>query len=118
MSRTPELVRSGKPAAITNAETPDHTLSNQLGLVGSQFNWAVSVFFFGYILCEIPSNFMVTKYNPSLWIGRIMISWGIAAACMASVQNFAGLMVVRTLLGAMEGGYAPGTALYMAFWYK
>ncbi|KXS21310.1 MFS general substrate transporter [Gonapodya prolifera JEL478] len=105
-------------ATIMNAETPERTLAGELGLVGSQFNWAVSVFYFGYILCEVPSNLMITKVSPSTWIARIMTTWGIAATCLGAVQNFAGLAAVRVIIGAMEGGFAPGTAFYMAFWYK
>ncbi|KXS17358.1 MFS general substrate transporter [Gonapodya prolifera JEL478] len=105
-------------AVIMNAETPTHSLLVQLGLDGNKFNWALSGFFFGYVLLEIPSNLLITRFNPSRWIARIMTSWGILAACMGAVQNFAGLVVVRALVGCMEAGYSPGTALYLSFWYK
>ncbi|KXS17384.1 MFS general substrate transporter [Gonapodya prolifera JEL478] len=105
-------------AAIINAETPTHTLAFDLGLNGDQFNWAVSIFFFGYVLFEIPSNLILTRVSPSGWIGRILASWGIFAACMGATQNYAGLLAVRALTGCMEAGFAPGAALYLSYWYK
>ncbi|KXS12850.1 MFS general substrate transporter [Gonapodya prolifera JEL478] len=105
-------------AVIVNAETPTRTMAYQLGLDGNKFNWALSAFFFGYVLLEIPSNLLVTRFNPSRWIARIMTSWGILAACLGAVQNFSGLLVVRALVGCMEAGFSPGTALYLSFWYK
>ncbi|KXS15942.1 MFS general substrate transporter [Gonapodya prolifera JEL478] len=105
-------------AAIMNAETPTHTLSSQLGLVNNQFNWALSAFFFGYVAFEIPSNLMITRFNPSRWIARIMTTWGICAALMGATTNFAGLVAVRVAIGSMEAGYSPGTAFYLTFWYK
>ncbi|KXS15953.1 MFS general substrate transporter, partial [Gonapodya prolifera JEL478] len=105
-------------ALIINAEQPTHTLLVELGLSGTQLNWALSAFFFGYVLFEIPSNLMITRFNPSRWIARIMTSWGILAACMGAVHDFVGLTVVRCLVGVMEAGYSPGTALYLSFWYK
>ncbi|KXS17079.1 MFS general substrate transporter [Gonapodya prolifera JEL478] len=105
-------------AAIMNAENPGHTIFAQLGLDGDKFNWAVSVFFFGYVLFEIPSNLVITYFNPSRWLGRIMTSWGIVATCAAAAQNYSGILTVRAILGCMEAGFAPGTALLMTFWYK
>ncbi|KXS17392.1 MFS general substrate transporter [Gonapodya prolifera JEL478] len=105
-------------AAIMNAETPTHTMFYQLSITGTQFNWALSVFFFGYVLLEIPSNLLITRFNPSRWIARIMTTWGILAAAMGGVQNFTGLVAVRALVGSMEAGFSPGIAFYLTFWYK
>ncbi|KXS12347.1 MFS general substrate transporter [Gonapodya prolifera JEL478] len=105
-------------AYIINRETPSHTMVNQLGLTGSQPNWAISAFYFGFVLFEIPSNLLITKFNPSRWIARIMTSWGIAATCMAAVNNFPSLVAVRVIIGIMEAGFGPGMMLYLAFWYK
>ncbi|KXS13978.1 MFS general substrate transporter [Gonapodya prolifera JEL478] len=105
-------------AAIMNKETPGHSLEEELGMHGSDLNWATSAFFFGYVLFEIPSNMMITKTSPSVWISRIMTTWGIIAAVMGAVHNFAGLIAVRVLLGIMEAGFTPGAALYLTFWFK
>ncbi|KAJ1547200.1 hypothetical protein HK096_004026 [Nowakowskiella sp. JEL0078] len=47
-----------------------------------------------------------------------MVSWGICAACLAAVNNFASLFIVRCLLGVMEAGLFPGVLFYLSFWYR
>jgi ACS family allantoate permease-like MFS transporter len=37
---------------------------------------------------------------------------------MAATQNWAGLMVVRTLLGIFEASVTPGFALFTSQWYR
>ncbi|KAJ3339209.1 hypothetical protein HDU93_008502 [Gonapodya sp. JEL0774] len=37
---------------------------------------------------------------------------------MGATTNFASLVAVRVAVGSMEAGYSPGTALYLAFWYR
>ncbi|CAG8442373.1 12895_t:CDS:10 [Funneliformis mosseae] len=89
-----------------------------LKLVGTQFNWCLSIFFIGYILFEIPSNFMLVRTNPSVWIPFIMISWGVVMTLMAFVTNFSGVMAARFFLGVCEAGFFPGAIYYISTWYK
>ncbi|GBB88643.1 hypothetical protein RclHR1_01520028 [Rhizophagus clarus] len=93
-------------------------IEQDLGLVGTQFNWCLSIFFIGYILFEVPSNFMLIRTNPSIWIPFIMISWGLVMMLMAFVKNFSGLMSARFFLGACESGLFPGAIYYITTWYK
>ncbi|KAK9722825.1 hypothetical protein K7432_002364 [Basidiobolus ranarum] len=94
-----------------------YNLEKDLDLKSGQFGWCLSVFFFGYIIFEIPSNNFLKRARPSRWISRIMISWGIISSCGAAVHNFAGLMSVRFFLGIAEAGFFPGVIYYFSFWY-
>lgn len=83
-----------------------------------QFQTAVSVLFVTYILSELPSNWILKGYvRPSRWIAFITVSWGIIATLTGVVQNYAGLIVCRLLLGLVEGGLFPGCAIYLTFFY-
>ncbi|GES78705.1 MFS general substrate transporter [Rhizophagus clarus] len=93
-------------------------IEHDLGLVGNQFNWCLSIFFFGYTLFEIPSNYMLIWSNPSYWISSIMLLWGIVMTLMAFVKSFLGLMSARFFLGACESGLFPGVIYYITTWYK
>ncbi|ORX96098.1 MFS general substrate transporter [Basidiobolus meristosporus CBS 931.73] len=92
-------------------------LEKDLNLKPGQFGWCLSVFYFGYIFFEIPSNNLLKRATPSRWISRIMISWGIMSCCAAAVKNFAGLMSIRFFLGVAEAGFFPGVIYYFSFWY-
>jgi hypothetical protein len=42
------------------------------------------IFFWGYVLLEVPSNMMLHKFGARRWIARIMISWGIISIATMS----------------------------------
>jgi hypothetical protein len=62
-------------ARTLNNDIPADNLVNQLDLTGNRYNIAVAVFFVPYVLFEAPSNFAMKYFSPSIWIGRIMISY-------------------------------------------
>ncbi|KAJ3101187.1 hypothetical protein HDU97_001599 [Phlyctochytrium planicorne] len=81
-------------------------MERDLGMTdSSQFNWCLSIFFFGYIIFEVPSNNMLKAFTPSVWIARIMITWGLCASLMAFTFNFGSLMAARAFLGVFEAGF-------------
>lgn len=54
-------------------------------------------------LLEIPSNVLLKKFSrPSVYIGILVTTWGIVMTLHGVVRNFAGLLVVRLLLGVFE----------------
>src|ERR1700676_5728821 len=61
------------------------TMNKQLGLSASQFGFAAGIFFLGYTLFEIPSNFLLYRVGARRWLARIMISWGIVSTAMIFV---------------------------------
>ncbi|RIA89648.1 MFS nicotinic acid transporter Tna1 [Glomus cerebriforme] len=101
---------------IGNAKL-DH-IEDDIGLVGNQFNICLSIFFVGYILFEIPSNLILIKTSPSIWIPSTMVAWGIVMTLMSFVNNFSGLMSARFFLGACESGLFPGVIYFITRWYK
>ncbi|KAJ4359601.1 uncharacterized protein N0V89_000156 [Didymosphaeria variabile] len=88
------------------------------GLSASQFTWLGSIYYAGYIVAAPIHNRFFQAYSPSKWIAGCVIAWGIVLACMAACQNFAGLMVDRTILGALEASINTGFSLITAAWYR
>ncbi|KAI8801780.1 major facilitator superfamily domain-containing protein [Cladochytrium replicatum] len=106
-------------AKVVNSNTSGiGSLEADLGLVGDQYNWALSIFFVGYVIFEVPSNLMLKRVRPSRWLARIMVSWGLFAALLAASVNFASIMIFRLLLGIMEAGLFPGILFYLSFWFR
>ncbi|KIK59511.1 hypothetical protein GYMLUDRAFT_74425 [Collybiopsis luxurians FD-317 M1] len=103
--------------AIVNTEQK-HDIKTELHLDPSQWAWVISCFYYTYMFIEPVSTLMMKKTTPSIWISRIMVSWGIVACCGAAVQNYGGLITIRTLLGAMEGGYFPCILYFLSFWFQ
>lgn len=79
---------------------------------------ALAVFFPWYVAAEIPSNIMMKRTSPSLWLMIIMLVWGVCMTLMGLVENFAGLLACRMALGLAEGGLFPGVTYYITLWYR
>ena len=93
------------------------TMNKDLGFTASVFGFGAGIFFWGYFLCEVPSNIVLDKVGARLWIARVMITWGIVSAAMAFVQGPTSFYVLRFLLGAAEAGFFPGIILYLSYWF-
>jgi MFS family permease len=47
-----------------------------------------------------------------------MIIWGALTIVMGVIKDFKHLVVLRTLIGCIEAGFAPGVLLVLSSWYK
>ncbi|KAI7570755.1 MFS general substrate transporter [Hortaea werneckii] len=89
-----------------------------LGMDGTDYNVAVSIFFIPYILAEVPSNMILQHFKrPSHYLCAIVLAWGIVMTCTGTVQDFGELVAVRFLLGLFEAGLFPGAILLISRWY-
>ncbi len=93
------------------------TMNKDLGLTAYTYSLGVAAFFFGYIPCEVPSNLLLERIGARRWIGRIAITWGLAASAMALVSGERSFLLVRFLLGTAEAGLFPGMLLYLTYWF-
>ncbi|KAF8713221.1 Major Facilitator Superfamily, partial [Rhizoctonia solani] len=75
-------------------------------------------FLIAYTVFETPSNYFLKVFRPSRWIALLMFLWGSMTMILGAVQNYAGLTVVRFLLGAAEAGLFPGLIYLFTFWYR
>lgn len=73
-----------------------------MNLTSSQYSIIVIVFFVTYVLFEVPSNMVLTRVRPSLYLPGLGILWGIFAALMGSAQNWSQVTGLRLLLGFAE----------------
>ncbi|KAK4056022.1 hypothetical protein OIO90_003017 [Microbotryomycetes sp. JL221] len=92
-------------------------LEADLGMSPSDYALALSLFFVSYALFEVPSNLVLTKIRPSIWISFLAVAWGTCSTLMGVVQNHAGLVATRFFLGLAEAGLFPGVILLLTWWY-
>ncbi|GAA4282525.1 MFS transporter [Brevibacterium daeguense] len=92
-------------------------MNEDLGMTATQFGFAAGIFFFGYLLLEVPSNLALHRFGARRWLARILISWGAVASLMAFVPSPFWLYVLRFLLGVAEAGFFPGIILYLTYWF-
>jgi MFS family permease len=86
-------------------------MSKDLHLSSTQYSTALSVFFVGYLLNEIPSNLVLTRSKPSIFLPAIMLVWGALTVAFMGINSYGALVAVRFLLGCIEAGFFPGVML-------
>lgn len=102
----------------TNISIAALTMNRELAIASHQFGLLSGIFFAGYFLFEIPSNYLLHRIGARVWIARILLSWGLIASLTAFVQDVNQLYVMRFLLGIAEAGYFPGIILYLTYWCR
>ncbi|OAA73931.1 Major facilitator superfamily domain, general substrate transporter [Cordyceps fumosorosea ARSEF 2679] len=92
-------------------------MQRDLRLTDDGFAWVLSIFFFGYLLCEVPSNMALSRSRPSVFLPTLMLVWGALSACMAAAHSYAALLALRFVLGCVESGFFPGVLYVLSCWY-
>ncbi|KAK0249845.1 High-affinity nicotinic acid transporter [Friedmanniomyces endolithicus] len=87
---------------IANANV--YGLAKQLHLTGNQYNVALVIFFVPYVLFEIPSNLLLKRFKPHVWLSLNMFLFGFTTIMEGVVKNYSGLLAVRFFLGVFETG--------------
>ncbi|CCM03964.1 uncharacterized protein FIBRA_06120 [Fibroporia radiculosa] len=93
-------------------------LETDLKLVGTQFNTALVIFFVPYVVFDIPSNILLKRFKPHVWLSVCMFLFGLFAICQGLVHTYSGLLACRFFLGVAEAGIFPGCFYLLAMWYK
>ncbi|KAF2166794.1 hypothetical protein M409DRAFT_22848 [Zasmidium cellare ATCC 36951] len=93
-------------------------LSEDLKLEGDQFNTALVIFFVPYVLFEIPSNVLLKRFKPHIWLSGNMFMFGFVTIMQGLVQNYSGLLATRFWLGFFETGMFPGCFYLIGMWYR
>ncbi|EGO29607.1 hypothetical protein SERLADRAFT_433574 [Serpula lacrymans var. lacrymans S7.9] len=84
---------------------------------GVLFAWVNSVFFFSYIIFQVPATVISKLYPPSYWMAGAAIGWGLCSTLMAAGFDYGGLVTARVGLGVFEAAFGPAIPLYFSFFY-
>ncbi|CAI9631613.1 mfs general substrate transporter [Alternaria burnsii] len=93
-------------------------LEEDLKLSGSEFSWAISIFYFGQFVSEYPAAYLMSRFPITLFVGITVILWGIAEMCLGATTNWTTIAVARFFLGLTEGAVAPSFMIITSGWYK
>lgn len=93
------------------------TMQADLGMSQQLFDIGFGIFYFGYLVFEVPANLLLRRVGARRWIARIMISWGLVTCAMMAVTGPWSFYLLRILLGIAEAGFFPGIILYLTYWF-
>ncbi|KAK9460245.1 major facilitator superfamily domain-containing protein [Lipomyces oligophaga] len=107
-----QLVRNN----IQNAISADFLIDANLSL--SQYNIGQSVFLAFFLLWEIPSQALVRRFGPEVWLPVLMTLWSIMSMLQVLVKGSGFFIFTRAIIGSCEGGFVPGLSFWLSSFYK
>ena len=101
---------------ISNAAI--YGMTKDTHLVGNQYSWVGSIFYFGYLVFEYPASILIQKLPVAKFYAANVIGWAILLMCTAATQNFAGLASVRFIMGMLEACVFPVSSILTVMWWS
>ncbi|KAF4471530.1 major facilitator superfamily transporter [Fusarium albosuccineum] len=92
-------------------------MSEELKMNDKDYSLLVYLFFVGYFLYEVPSNIIINKCRPSLYLPTIIWVWGCVVLGLSQAKNYEGFLAGRFFLGCIEAGLFPGAIFLLTCWY-
>lgn len=92
-------------------------MNRDLGFSPSVYGFGAGIFFWGYLLFEIPAARLVERRSARFWLGAMLIAWGLAATLMGTIRSVHEFYTYRMVLGIAEAGFFPGIIIYLSKWF-
>ena len=94
-----------------------HDIVTVLGLTARDTSTALALFYVSYVIFDLPSNLIMSRLSPRVWMARIVFAVGIIGTCFTAVQSAWSVKLLRFLLGLVIAGMWPGMAYYLTLFY-
>ncbi|KFG86528.1 hypothetical protein MANI_113625 [Metarhizium anisopliae] len=93
-------------------------LREDLHLTGTDFSWANSTYYFGFLIAAYPASMIMVRWRVGKMIAVAVVLWGVVLMLTAVTTKAADLLALRFFLGVCESPIAPGLTAIVAMWYK
>ncbi|KAJ5883275.1 uncharacterized protein N7473_010161 [Penicillium subrubescens] len=95
-----------------------YSLIPDLGLEGQRYSWVAAIFNFGYLFWAIPANLLIQKLPVAKYMGGMLLMWSVIVIAHVGAKNYAGILILRFLLGMAEAGVSPCMMVITSMFYK
>jgi MFS family permease len=92
-------------------------LKTDMHLSGAQQGLASGIFFWGYLLLQIPGGYIAERWSAKRWVAILLVLWSVAAMASGFTHTFGQLILARFLLGVAEGGVQPALMTTIRSWF-
>lgn len=92
-------------------------MKEDLNLLSDQYNLFTTFWTIGYIVGMIPSQIIISRVRPSIWIPAAEIVWAVLTFCFAAVNNEKQIYAMRFLIGLFEAPFYVGAMTLLGNWY-
>jgi MFS family permease len=101
----------------TNISLALPSLSRDLHMDSTQAGDAAGIFFWGYLLLQIPGGYLAHRWSAKRFVSILLVAWGACAVACGLVRTGREFWVMRFLLGIAEGGVWPATLVLLSHWF-
>ncbi|KAJ0308808.1 hypothetical protein COL516b_003362 [Colletotrichum fioriniae] len=78
-----------------------NNLEKDLGMSGTEFNTTVSILFVGYVLMQIPSNMLITRIQPGMYMSAWMLIWAVVSEVASRIALLYCAQILATGLSSL-----------------
>jgi sugar phosphate permease len=101
----------------TNIAMAIPALRSELGMSSSAIGFATGMFFWGYIILQIPAGRLAAVWSAKWVIVGLLVMWSIVSLTTAFVRTENQLIANRFILGLFEGGVLTCTIVLIRKWF-
>jgi len=101
----------------TNISLAQTSISHDLGMDSQQFGSAAGIFFWGYLVLQIPGGYLARRWSAKWFVAILLVVWGLCSAGTGLVETGRQFWLMRLLLGVAEGGVWPAVLVLLANWF-
>jgi len=101
----------------TNVSLALPSLSRDLRMDPTQAGDAAGVFFWGYMLLQIPGGHLAQRWSAKRFVSILLVLWGACSVGCGLVQSGRQFWVMRFVLGVAEGGVWPAVLVMLSHWF-
>jgi MFS family permease len=101
----------------TNISLALPKMSIALHMNPTQAGGAAGVFFWGYVLLQIPGGHLAQRWSAKRFVAILLVAWGLCSVACGLVQTWHQFLVMRFLLGISEGGVWPAVLVLLSHWF-
>lgn len=101
----------------TNVSMALPQMSAALHMDPQQAGDAVGIFFWGYLLLQMPAGYLAQTWSAKRVVAILLVAWGICSIATGFVQTARQFWLMRLVLGFAEGGVWPAVLVLVAHWF-
>lgn len=110
-------IRSNIGIAQTMNANVKHDLMSVLHMTARDTSTALALFYVSYVIFDFPSNLVMSRLSPRVWMARIVFAVGVIGTCFTAVRAPWSVKLLRFLLGVVIAGMWPGMTYYLTLFY-
>ena len=92
-------------------------ISKDLHLDPPQAGTVAGIFFWGYLVLQIPGGHLAKHWSAKKFISILLVAWAIFAVGCGMARTYHELLLMRLLLGVAESGVYPATLILLSHWF-